>query len=408
MSRVSGCFAMTSARPETRFINGNTARLKPFLGFAAVLASISVVGLSLGLTLPLITLVLRHQGYGSALIGLAAAMPAVGILLSSPLMPRVIHWLGGRRALLAALVVNGATILVMSWTVNYGWWLGLRFLMGAAVGVLFTVSETWVNQLADDRSRGRWVGVYITVLSFCFASGPLLIGLTGSLGAAPFLLACAILLAAALPVALVDVAPIGISDSPSAFGVLDFIRLAPALAAAVGMFAAIDGSTMALLPLFGLRSGFPEATAAAMITVLIAGNIAFQIPLGWLADRYDRSRLLVFCGGGIGVGSLLLLAVASWPILVWPVLVLLGMSAGGVYTLAMIIIGQRFHGTELVTANAAFGVLWGSGSLLGPFLAGLLMRLYDPGGLPLTWALLAAGFLLLYRYRLPKRDTKYS
>ncbi len=374
-----------------------------WLELAAVIASISAVGLSLGLTLPLISLVLRHQGYDSALIGLAGAMPALGILLGAPFMPRLIGFLGARRALLGALAVSICTILVMPWTVSYYHWLGLRFLMGAADGLLFTVSETWVNQLADDHNRGRMVGSYITVLSLCFAGGPLLIMLTGSVGATPFLLACVILAVAAVPLALADGTTVVVSDTPAAFGVLGFLRLAPALAAGVGLFATIDGSTMALLPLFGLRSGFSEPTAAAMITVLIAGNIVLQLPLGWLADKVDRQRLLKICGVGIAVGSLLLMVAARWPVLVWPVLVFLGMAAGGVYTLAMIIVGQRFQGAELVTANAAFGVLWGGGSLLGPFLAGMLMRLFNPGGLPLTWFLLAVGFLLLCGYRLPKR-----
>lgn len=373
----------------------------------AVIASISAVGLSLGMTLPLISLVLKHQGYDSALIGLAAAMPALGILLGSPLMPRLVRRLGARRALLGALVVSTVSILVMPWITHYPLWLVLRFTMGAADGLLFTVSETWVNQLAEEHSRGRLVGVYITVLSICFGCGPLLIGLTGSTGALPFLLACAILAIAALPLVAVGGETVALSDTPATFGVLGFMRLAPTLAAGVGMFAAIDGSTMALLPLFGLRSGYPEATAAAMITVLIAGNIALQVPLGWLADRMDRERLLLLCGAGVLTGALLLLAAAPWSLLLWPVLVLLGMAAGGVYTLAMIIVGQRFQGAELVTANAAFGVLWGSGSLLGPFVAGVLMRFSDPGGLPLTWALLATGFLALFGYRqVPKRAVR--
>lgn len=373
---------------------------------AAIIASISAVGLSLGLTLPLISLVLERQGYHSSLIGLAAAMPALGILLGSPLTPWLVRRIGARRALLVGLAGNIATILPMPWTESYALWLLLRFVMGAADALLFTVSETWVNQLAEEHNRGRLVAIYITVLSSFFASGPLLIGLTGSEGALPFLLACSILTLAAPPLLRVDAEVVMSGGPAAAFGVLGFMRLAPTLAFGVLLFASLDGSTMALLPLFGLRVGYPEATAAAMITVLIAGNIALQVPIGWLADRVDRGKLLATCGGGVCLGALLLLALAD-SVWLWPTLMLLGTSAGGVYTLSMVIVGQRFRGADLVTANAAFGVLWGLGTLLGPTVAGLMMQWVDPGGLPLTWSLLAAVFLLLFGYRRwPKRASR--
>ena len=53
----------------------------------------------------------------------------------------------------------------------------------------------------------------------------------------------------------------------------------------------------------------------------------------------------------------------------------------GLYTVAMVLVGQRFHGPELVTANAAIGFLWGAGALTGPTAAGIAMDIWDPGGL---------------------------
>lgn len=389
-----------SVMPERVVMNARRRAL------AAIIASISAVGLALGLTLPLISLVLERQGYDSSLIGLVGAMPAVGILIGAPLTPWLVRRIGTRPALLWALAFNIATILPMAWIESYALWLLLRFVMGAADAVLFTISETWVNQLAEEHNRGRLVAIYITVLSSFFASGPLLIGLTGSEGPLPFLVACGVLLLAAPPLLGARAEVMVVGGPQAAFSVAGFMRLAPALAFGVLLFASIDGSTMALLPLFGLRVGYSEAVAAAMITVLIAGNIALQVPIGWLADRMNRERLLAGCGAGVGLGALLLMATAGSP-LMWPTLLLLGTAAGGVYTLAMVIVGQRFRGADLVTANAAFGVLWGLGTLLGPLAAGLLMRWVDPGGLPLTWALLAGCFLALFAYfRVPKRRSR--
>ncbi len=362
---------------------------------AAIIATIAVVGLSLGLTLPLISLVLERQGYSSALIGLAAAMPALGILLGSPLTPWLVRHGGARQVMIGGLLVNIATILPMAWVESYPLWLVLRFVMGMADALLFTVCETWVNQLAKERSRGRLIAVYITVLSCFFASGPLLISLTGSEGSLPFLAASGIMALALPPMLIVGRGSLLRGGSRiSGFNIVGFCRLVPGLAFGVLVFAAIDSSAMALLPLLGLQLGYSEALAAAMITVMMAGNILFQFPLGWLADRMNRRRLLMWCGIGILFNALGIIMLSGTALL-WLVLVGLGTAAGGAYTLSMVMVGQRFRDAELVTANAAFGVLWGLGTLLGPTLAGVLMYQFKLSGLPLTWVGLGGCLLLL-------------
>jgi hypothetical protein len=83
----------------------------------------------------------------------------------------------------------------------------------------------------------------------------------------------------------------------------------------------------------------------------------------------------------------------NYPFLLWPSLVVLGAVAGGVYTLAIILIGEGFKGPDLVTANASAGFLWGVGSLLGPLVSGAAMTT-SANGLPLALSAAAALFVL--------------
>jgi hypothetical protein len=59
----------------------------------------------------------------------------------------------------------------------------------------------------------------------------------------------------------------------------------------------------------------------------------------------------------------------------------------------LILIGQRFKGSDLATASAAFSFLFGVGHLIGPMISGLSMRILDPDGFPIT--LMIAGILFL-------------
>ncbi|MCB2792112.1 hypothetical protein KQ881_16170, partial [Listeria monocytogenes] len=81
-------------------------------------------------------------------------------------------------------------------------------------------------------------------------------------------------------------------------------------------------------------------------------------PIGWLAARVSRSGL---CGG---CGLVLLLSSLAIPLLlqtslIWPRRVRFGASAGGLCTLALILIGERYRDDALVRANAHVAQLWG-------------------------------------------------
>jgi MFS family permease len=109
----------------------------------------------------------------------------------------------------------------------------------------------------------------------------------------------------------------------------------------------------------------------------------------------NREALLIGCalGGALGAGALPLAIHAGW--LLWVALFLWGGVFAGVYTVALIILGERFRGAALATGNAAFGFFWGIGGLLGPAVAGAAMDVWDPHGLPATLCTASLVFVLL-------------
>ena len=47
---------------------------------------------------------------------------------------------------------------------------------------------------------------------------------------------------------------------------------------------------MALLPIWGVRSGLTERLAAATLSAVYLGSIVLQVLIGWLSDRYPGWR----------------------------------------------------------------------------------------------------------------------
>ncbi|MEE8188169.1 MAG: MFS transporter [Kiloniellales bacterium] len=362
----------------------------------AIIACLTVFDVTLGLSYPLLALILEARGVDAVTTGLNAAMTSVGLIVAAPFVPSMARRLGTRRFLVAGIVVAAATLVLFKVFSDLATWFVLRFVLGAAISGLYAVSEAWINELTTNETRGRVVAIYSSLLSLGFAAGPFLVAQTGTGGWTPFLIGAGFALAGVVPLLAARGAVGGPSDEehPS---FLAFFRLAPTLLIAVGIFSFFDAAVLSLFPLYGLRKGLDEATAANALGVLIAGNIVLQYPIGWLADHAPRRAVMVGCAALTALGSLLL-PVAFDSLFLWPLLFVWGSTAFGVYTLAMTELGDRFRGALLLAGSAAFAAMWGVGGILGPPLGGAAMEAFGPDGLPLmlfvSYAALAIlGFL---------------
>jgi MFS family permease len=345
---------------------------------AAIMVTSTMIGMTLAFSFPLLSLVLERHGVTPDLIGLNSAANAVAVFVIAPWLPRLINRLGAVRSMALGQVICIVCFLLLPLEVDLIFWALLRFLIGIGTVLAWVASESAIQALADERSRGRVVGVYATLFCVGYAAGPLLIGVTGSEGWLPFAV-CAGALALALgPLALVR----GVDQALAAPG-------------AALVFGLVETSCFALLPIYGLRIGYDEAGATLLLALVIAGNILFQLPLGWLADRLSRQRLLLACA------AISLAGLPAWPLvlghppLAWPLLLIWGGVLGGLYTLSMTLLGQRFCGADLAVANTAFVMMYELGATVGPILGGAAMTGLGPEGLPLVMALSLAGFLAL-------------
>ncbi|WP_373085720.1 MFS transporter [Sneathiella sp.] len=362
------------------------------LALIAVIAAVTAMAVSLSLSIPLVSLSMERRGFGSDIIGLMGSLPALAFLLASPVTPALTRTFGSGKMLWGALVLATVSIWSLALSDNIYFWFFLRLMIGTSMAILFLISETWLNKIAIEKTRGRTIAIYVSSMTCGFAFGPILINFLGAEGTLPFIVSGFIVLSAGLAFLLVgDQFPnLG---GKSSYSYLAFVRIAPMISAAVLLVAFFDGSVLTLLPVYGIKNGQAQETAVLMTSALLAGNILLQVPIGWLADRYKSSWVILGCGI-IGVAGALLLPVAMpRPFLLWPLLIIWGGAVVGTYTIALSIMGQKFKGGDLVTATAAVGALWGLGSLAGPAIAGVAMEWVEPHGMPFTFAIVCLAFV---------------
>lgn len=345
-----------------------------------------------GLSVPLLSLILEDRGFDGTLIGTQTAVQSAAIFLISPLLPRHMRQTGPAVLMLSAIIMSIVAFGMLAFFTSMTAWFVLRFAIGAAASVLWVCGEAWLNQVADDATRGRVIALYSMAVAGGFALGPVVLSATGSKGLMPFVVSCAVMLLSAAPLLPVLRSAPRLSGE-AAGSLFQYFLLAPVAMLLCALFAAADGMLISFLALYGKAAGLSQARALYLITLLGIGGIAGQIPIGWLADRVDRMLLATLCTLLVAGTSLAMpLVIAHYP---WNFvyMLLFGAVLSGIYTIALVIIGEQFKGADLAAASALFGVMWGAGSVLGPQLGGVAYDHLPLHGIPLSIALMSAVLL---------------
>ena len=367
-----------------------------WLSLGAAIASISAVGVSIGLGVPLLSVILEGRGYSASAIGLNTAVAGLASIATAPFAIPIAARLGVARTMVLATLVGAFSFVGFYFATDFWMWFPLRAAMHAAITLLVIRSEFWISASAPPRRRGLVLGIYATVLSLGFAAGPWLFAQLGSQGFAPFAAGFVITALAALPVIAAW------RESPAIEGIsrgrdfAAYLFVVPTATAAVLVFGAVETGGFALFPVYGNRIGYSEADAALLLTMIGLGNVLLQIPIGMVSDQMrDRRVLLALCAT-IGLAGILALpfAAGDW-VLSAAILFVWGGVVAGLYTVGLAHLGSKLTGRDLASANAAFVFCYGFGMLVGPQIIGVGMDALGPHGFAWSMALFFGGYIAL-------------
>jgi MFS family permease len=238
-------FRAMQATPDDLALGGPGGQTD-WISVTALITCISVFGLALGLTYPLLAIMMVEAGFSDFLIGLNGATTCVGVILAVFFLPGMLRRFGAFPVVVFGLAGAAASLLALPFTDPHVTWFVLRIALGFCLNAIFVVSEAWLNAVTAERIRGRVIGIYATVMAAGFALGPLLLVALGGAGLLPFIV-CAAITAAAIVMILplrrrsaTELAGMRLS------GLGGFVAVAGLLAAVVMVFACFDAAVMTL------------------------------------------------------------------------------------------------------------------------------------------------------------------
>ncbi|KQZ94412.1 hypothetical protein ASD64_05385 [Mesorhizobium sp. Root157] len=367
-----------------------------WLPMIAAISSISVVGIAIGLGMPLLSVILEARGHSASMIGLNTAVAGIASIAAAPFATPLATRFGVAWTMLAMIALGALAFVGFYFAPAFWMWFPLRAMLHLALTILFILSEFWISTSAPPQRRGLVLGIYATVLSLGFAAGPWLFAHLGSGGFLPFGVTIVFVTLAAIPVlAARNESPV-IAPQEEHSGFLRYIWLVPTATAAVLVFGAVETGGFALFPVYGSRIGYSEADAALLLTMIGLGNVLLQIPIGMVSDRVrDRRYILLICAtvGLLGTVFMPLFA-QNWHLMAGLLFVWGGVVAA-LYTVGLAHLGSQLSGHELASANAAFVLCYGIGMVLGPQAIGIGMDLLGPSGFGWSLAFFFGGYMVL-------------
>jgi MFS family permease len=314
-------------------------------------------------------------------LGLIGTGWSVGFILGSVGVPFLVQRVGHIRAFSIMAAIGTVTILCNLLLVNDIAWIVMRAFSGFCFAGAAMIVESWLNEVAENKSRGTIFSLYTTINMIASTIGQLSMAVTGVEGYIPFVVGAISFICAVLPTALTSTP----QPRPLASARLDVFLLyrtsplAVIAAFAVGM---ANGTFGTLAPVYGHDQGLDAAGIAYLFAATAVLGAMAQLPAGRISDTMDRRMVIVVLGGvaaAVGFLTLLINPAGGW--LMYVLFGLYGLSAYPIYAIAVAHANDFARPGEFGRVAGGMLLVLGSGLAIGPAIAALVMGLYQPVGL---------------------------
>lgn len=340
-----------------------------------------------GLGSQVVTHWLKAQGCSDTVIGLAHSFYYFGVAAGSCAVPWLTRRFGPARCAAAGMIAAGVTLAAFPGGGDPATWCLLRFVNGWAGAMSLVPLETIVSRdslPAKKTTNFACYGVSLTVggaigiaigLNLYVPGRTLAFFLGGSVPIVAGLILLRGMTADSLPRAVAQGGSLGWARNFLSYGTAWFQGF-------------LEGGMLAFLSLFLIARGFSTEMAGILMGVTMIGVIVFQVPVGWLADRWGKTRMLLACYGAVAVG-LLAIPWLSHTLVLGAGLFVFGACTGAMYPLGLSLLGDKMPEPALPRAYAWYLAIECVGSQAG---AAAMGKARDQWG---EAAMFAVGFVAL-------------
>jgi MFS family permease len=360
-----------------------------FLGLALIMLGNGLQGSLIGLRASI-------EGFSISVTGLVMSGYFIGMIFGATTVPKIIKRVGHVRTFGALASLASASILVHLVCLDPWVWWFMRVTTGLAYAGLYIVAESWLNDMADNKSRGQLLSVYMLTLYGGMAGGQFLLNLASPEGFQLFVLISVMVSVAVVPI-LVSVSAAPPYETIESVGLSQLFRVSPL--GIFGMFCSgiASGSIFGLGVVYGSEIGLSIKEISFFMGILIIGGILLQYPIGWLSDRIGRRKTIILtCGIGGAVSLAASLSMGS-NVMAYTGGALVGGLCLPMYSLCAAHTNDYLMPKQMVAASGTLVLVNGLGATLGTPLTAFTMDYIGPQGF---YLIIGLSFVLTFVFAL--------
>ena len=317
----------------------------------------------------------------------------VGYFAGANLVPKLVGKVGHIRVFAAFASMASLSILVHAVFVDPIVWTLARFVTGFSLVGIFIVMESWLNDRANNRTRGQLLSIYMFITLMGFSLGTLLLNFSSPEKYEPFILVSLLLSFALIPILLTK------RKAPK-FRKLGYIdvkglyKTSPL--ATVSMFCTgiIHSALFSLGAVYAATMNFTIFEISLLLFLVTVSGGIFQWPIGYYSDRSDRRIIIIFCtffaaifcflsilSSGTSLENMYLASNLGVDKIMFFVYVSLyaGMAIP-LFTLNLAYVNDYIPKEKFVAAEVGMQIIFGMGAMTGPLLCSLLMSKFGSNG----------------------------
>lgn len=317
------------------------------------------------------------EGFSLAVTGVIMAAFFVGFLFGTAFTEGVLRRVGHIRVFAALASLASSIVLVQAISVNPITWGITRFVFGGCMAGLYVVVESWLNDLATNKTRGRILSVYMIVSMGGIGIGQLLLNIEDSSGFTLFIVVSVLVSLALVPITLSasSAPPLSV---PETMGFRELLPRVPTGLLSSFFSGAGAGVVLSMSAVYATEVGIGGTRLSIFLAAPMLGALVFQWPIGWLSDRFPRRAVL--CGVAISSAAtpLLALAVSTDSVIAVVSMFLIGGSIYPFYSLAVAYSNDWLKAEEILGASSTLVRVNGTGAIAGPLIVAGLMASIGP------------------------------
>lgn len=340
---------------------------------SSLLTTMTLIGLCVGMTSTLLSLRATLEGFATMTTAVIMSAYFVGFLFGTTRAPKDIRRVGFIRAFGGLAALASAAVLIQSMWVDPVVWFITRFISGFAISAMFVIAESWLNTMADNRSRGAMLSVYLVLIYAGLIAGQLILGFADPATYVPFIIIALLINLSLIPI-LATISAEPNSESPRKVPIRFLLKQAPLGIAAAFTIQACYAMFYGIGPVYATYIGLSVAQVTIFMAAFIFGGLVLQTPVGLLSDKIDRRLVLAGVTAAGTVTALVLSQLdGSTPYLIFFFMALLGGCLLPVYSLAMAHTSDYLETDQMLGATGSIIKIGGVGAILGaPSVAALM------------------------------------